>query len=367
MSMLLLIGGCGASSRLNSAQETTHLRIEAHAKKSGGHSLAVAGQTITYRQIKESLIEHNTKLVPLAEHLKTAALNAELDKFKDQGWPEVRQIVMNKVFYIVLYNQAKKDLGENIDLILDREVDNQVREYVADNFGDDNAAAEQQLKDQGSNWRHFKKVRKNLILIASQLPKARPLTYSELAAAYDDLKAQYMTQPASITIRLIDIQPALVQPADPNQSQVQYARSLADDLIRRISGGEDFGELAKQHSHGHRKAYGGLWKPRDPNALAEPYDILAQKAHETAQGQIAGPIETKAGDHIFVMRLEEKRLKTTMSLSEVQRQLENKIKYDRRKVAADEIDANLAEYAQLAQTEEFVELCLEEIYLEANQ
>jgi hypothetical protein len=367
MSMLLLIAGCGASSRINSAEERTLLRIEAHAKKIGGHSLAVAGQTITYRQIKESLTEHNAKLVPLAEHLKTAALNADLDTFKDQGWPEVRQVVMNKVFYIVLYNQAKKDLGENIDLILDKEVDNQVREYVTDNLAGDYAAAEQQLKDQGSSWRHFKEVRKNLILIATQLPKARPLTYSELVAAYNDLKEQYMTQPASITIRLIDIQPALVQPADPNQSRLQYARSLADDLIRRVSAGEGFGELAKQHSHGHRKAYGGLWKPRDPNALAEPYDILAQKAHETPQGQIAGPIETKAVDHIFIMRLEEKRLKTTRSLSEVQRQLENKIKYDRRKAAADEIDANLAEYAQLAQTDEFVELCLEEIYLEANQ
>jgi parvulin-like peptidyl-prolyl isomerase len=366
-SVFLLTAGCGASSKLQSAEETTDLRIKAHAKKGGGPSLAVGGQTITYKQIADSLTESGGRFVPLKELLKTIAQRTSLTDFTPQARSFVRQVVLNEVFSILLHNQAKKDFGENIDLMLDKETENQVREFVTDDFAGDYAAAEQYIKDQGSNWQHFKKARKSLILISSQIPKVRPVTYSDLLAAYDQFEAEFLTEPESITIRLIDIQPAKLNTTDPNQTKLQEARTLAERLVRRLNAGQDFAKLARQYSHGHRKANGGLWKPRDPNDLARPYHVLAGKAQHIQPGQVAGPIETETADHIFIMKLEERRRKTARSLAQVQRQLENRIMLKHRTAAADKIDADLAKQAQLAQTNEFIDICLERIYRVSNE
>ncbi|MHC4477209.1 MAG: peptidylprolyl isomerase [Planctomycetota bacterium] len=304
--LLLLTAGCGVSSKLRSAQERTRLRIEARKNKGAGPSLAVGGQTIDCDQIVEWLTEQGDKLVPLAERLRPIAADSNLATFKAQAEPYVRQVLLNRIFYILLYNQAKKDLGDNIDLTLEKETENQLREYVASEFNGDYAAARRHLEEQGGDWEYLKELRKKLILIASRLPEARPITYSELLQAYDRLKDGFLTRPATITIRLIDIQVPRTYGSDPNHSRLEAARALANHLMGRLDAGEGFAELASRYSHGHRKAYGGLWKPRQPESLAAPYDILAAKAELMRPGEISGPIETQDPQHIFIMKLEDK-------------------------------------------------------------
>jgi parvulin-like peptidyl-prolyl isomerase len=79
-------------------------------------------------------------------------------------------------------------------------------------------------------------------------------------------------------------------------------------------------------------------------------------------GEISGPIETQDPQHIFIMKLEDKSARSMKSLSQLQRQLERAINLERRKAAADRLDAELAGQAKLAQTGKFVDLCLERIY-----
>ncbi|MHC4867331.1 MAG: hypothetical protein ACYTEX_24930 [Planctomycetota bacterium] len=229
--LLLLTAGCGVSSKLRSAQERTRLRIEARKNKGAGPSLAVGGQTIDCDQIVEWLTEQGDKLVPLAERLRPIAADSNLATFKAQAEPYVRQVLLNRIFYILLYNQAKKDLGDNIDLTLEKETENQLREYVASEFNGDYAAARRHLEEQGGDWEYLKELRKKLILIASRLPEARPITYSELLQAYDRLKDGFLTRPATITIRLIDIQVPRTYGSDPNHSRLEAARALANHLI----------------------------------------------------------------------------------------------------------------------------------------
>jgi len=82
---------------------------------------------------------------------------------------------------------------------------------------------------------------------------------------------------------------------------------LAGELLGRIDNGEGFGALAGQYSHGHRRLFGGLWKPVQPESLAEPYDILAAEAEKIEPGRTTGPIEAANGEHIFIMKLEDKQ------------------------------------------------------------
>jgi parvulin-like peptidyl-prolyl isomerase len=302
------------------------------------------------------------------EHFKEFAQRSSFEQFGRQARGVLEQILMARISDILLYSQAKREAGQQVDERLDKLADAEVRRFIV-SFDSDYAKAEEALKKMGMDWASFKKLQKKMILsqsyISSQVPENRPFTYSELMDNYNSMKGEFFTMPAMITIRLIDIEVAKVQLGEPNESRVERARGLANELVERIKNGEDFGELAKEYSHGHRRAFGGLWKPVQPGSLAAPYDVLAAEAERIEQGEIAGPIE--AGGHIFIMKLEEKQPGSAEPFEKVQSRIEAKIVFERRKKAADEFTSKLIQQAKLANKDEFIEFCVEEIYRRCNR
>lgn len=350
----LLTAGCGGSYKPKSTEEKTGL-----PEASGGFVLMVGGETVTSDGIIGSLME---QLRPIAQA-------SDFERFKEQAGPQVEQALMNKLSNILLYQKAKRLAGEHIEDALEKEAQKEVRKFVV-GFGGDYARAEEALKRMGMDWQSFREYQKKMILsrffIASQLPKVGPITYSELLDCYNEMKDEFFAIEGTIKLRLIDIEVAKLEVANPNRSRLERAGELADELVGRIRAGEDFGKLAKQYSHGHRRDFGGLWKPRRPQSLAEPYDILAAEAEKIQPGDIAGPIETGTGEHIFIMKLEEKRPKSVKPLREVQKKVEEKIIFDRRKQAIDELEAKLVRQAAVGKRSEFIDFCLERIYRISN-
>ena len=326
---------------------------------SGGFVLAVGDETITADEVITE---------PLLEYFRPIAQRSNFEQFKEQARPELEQILATQVSNILLYRQAKTDAGEQVDEALERAAETEVRKFIA-SFENDSAKAEEVLKEAGMNRRSFKEYQKKLILsqsyIASQLPEQKPITYSELVDYYNKMKGDFFIRPAMLKFRLIDIEAAKLEASDPNQSQRQIAKKLANELYERIQAGEDFGELAKHYSHGYRALFGGLWKPVRPESLAEPYDILAAEAEGIEPGQITAPIE--AGEHIFIMKLEGKQARSVEPLEKVQKEIEAQITLDRRKKAIDELEAKLMQQAALGEKDAFIDFCLEKIYKISNQ
>jgi hypothetical protein len=326
---------------------------------SGGLVLRVRDETITSDEIITE---------PLLEHFRVFAQNDNFQQFKERARPELEQIVARKVSDILIYQQAKKDAGEQIEEALEKAAEAEVRKFVV-SFEGDYARAEQAIKQVGMDWASFKEYQKKMILtqhyIASQFPENKPVTYSELVEQYEKMKDKFFAVPAKLRFRLIDIEAAKLKVSDPNQSRQQLAKDLANELVGRIQAGEDFGELAKQYSHGHRRLFGGLWRPVQPESLAEPYDVLAGEAEKIEPGQIAGPIER--GGHIFVMKLEEKQQARFEPFEAVQKQVKARIILERRKAAIDELGAKFMQQAALSSQDDFVDFCLEKIYRMSNQ
>jgi parvulin-like peptidyl-prolyl isomerase len=179
------------------------------------------------------------------------------------------------------------------------------------------------------------------------------------------MKEEFFTVPATLTFRLIDIQPYKVDVSDPNQNRRAAAHNLANELRTRLDLGEDFSKLAKQYSHGHRAPMGGLWKPVGPDSLAKPYDVLSAEAAKIKAGEIAGPIVTD--EHLFIMKLQDKQPATVKALDEVQAQIKASIVIERRMQALDKLSAKLLRQAAVGQREQFIELCLEQLYLRCTQ
>ena len=374
--VLFLIDGCegmgGPALTEAELEGIPFAQREGLPEASGGFVLAVGGETITAEEI----------VIPLTEHFRPVAQRSDFAQFKQRVGPELERIIVTRVSNILLYSQAKRDIGgEQIEERLEEVAEAEVRRFIV-GFEGDYAKAEEALKQMGFDWASFKEYKKKEILsqsyIVSQLPENKPITYSELIERYNEMKEEFFVTAARLKFRLIDIQPSKlevgsqsrknafgVRVADPNKSRQEQVRELANELLGRLQAGEDFGALAKQYSHGHRAMFGGLWKPVQPDSLAEPYDILASVAEKIKPGQIAGPIE--AGEHIFIMKLEEKRAKGVEPFEKVQKQVEQRIIIDRRKQAVDELGARLVQQAVLKNMDAFVGFCLGEIYRMSNE
>jgi len=80
---------------------------------------------------------------------------------------------------------------------------------------------------------------------------------------------------------------------------------------------------------------------------------------------VAGPIKTL--DRIFIMKLEQKQKKGYQPLREVQDVVAQRIVTERRREALKQLDAEVAQQAALADTNRFVDYCLENLYRTANE
>jgi parvulin-like peptidyl-prolyl isomerase len=371
--MALLMVGCqgdGKSAMTDAELERIALtqRIEL-VEAGGGLVLVVGGETITSEQVIESLTELNGRFVSPVELFKPLARMSDLEQFTTRARGQIENIITGRISGILLYQHARNHVGKNnIDEALDRAAENELRKFVL-SFGGNQAKADEELKKRGMDRESFKKRQKRSMLIqsyiSSKMSYDRPITYRELRDCYNEIKDERFARDAKITFRLIDIQPARLQVADPNQDRRQLAKALADNLLVRLKSGDDFSELAKQYSHGPFKDKGGLWPSLQPQSLAAPYDMIAGQALRTEPGQVAEPIISK--EHVFIMKLEEKQAVGYQPFAQVQEDVEKEIMSNRRNEVYKKLNESLIEEAKLDRADEFVDFCLEKIYRLSRQ
>ena len=357
----LLLAGCEDKPRFTAEQIATMplAKREGLSEPTGGFALVVGEQTVTEDDV----------IGPVFEQLSQVAQKGDLERFRQVAEPVIEQQLVARITDALLYSRARKDAGEKIDDELDRVVTSEVRRFVMD-FGGDYAKAEQALKQMGMDWKKFEQYQRRRVLsqsyIAQMLPdRDQPIAYSEMTAVYNDTKGKLYTTPATLQFRLIDIEPAKLQNVNPEQFRLEQARNLAGQLIKRISEGESFEQLAKEYSQGSWASAGGLWRKVDPESLAAPYDVLAKQAESMKPGEVAGPIEAEG--HIFIMQLVEYQPKSVEPFEKVQNQVKASIASDRLRQAIDKLDEQLLQQASAADRVRFVDFCVRKIYAMANR
>jgi peptidyl-prolyl cis-trans isomerase SurA len=354
VAVVLALSGCGGGEKVTeeSLAGVPQPVREGLPEPSGGVVLAVNGETITAEEI----------IAPLSNHFSGFAKAADLALFRSAVRPQVEKFLADRVYEVLLYQQAKKTAGEQIEQQLDKAADKEVRNFVV-GFGGDYAKAQDALQAQGMNWDDFRKWKKKMIMSQSYLqqkmPESKPVTYTDLVEYYNQIKDAEFAREAKIQFSLIDVMPAKIEAAE-GQTAEAAARKLAQEVVQRAKAGEDFAELAKKYSHGHTAAYGGLWKKLSPDSLAAPYDRLAEAAEGMRPGDIAGPIE--AGEHIFIMKLEDKQTGGYMPFEDVQRDVEARLKLDRQRKAWEEATHRIFRQASLGDRDQFVDFCVDQVY-----
>ena len=367
MFMLLLTGGCGnspSSAELERRVITQKIRL---VEATGGFVLLVGGETLTSDEVIESPVELGGTFEPPVEYFKPVAQASELGQFKELVRGPLNDILMSKISNMLLYQEARREIGENIEAALEKQTEKAMREFVMDHGGDQ-IKADEELKARGMDWKSFEEQQKKLMLvqwyISKKMPNNRPIAHSELMECYNQIKDELFAIPALIQFRLIDIQPDRLKLWETGE-RLKLARLLADRLLTRIQSGEDFGELAMQYSHGPFREFGGLWQTVQPDSLATPYDLLAAEAEKIEPGQITGLIVTE--EHVFIMKLEKKQSAGYEDFENVQEQVRNKILIDRHNKVVDEVNAEFLQQAELSKTGEFLDFCLDKIYQMRDQ
>ncbi len=371
--MFLLMVGCNDQKSGPTDAELDRIALTQKielVEAAGGLALVVAGETITSDEIIGSRTELNGKQIVPKDYFKPFALENNFEEFKSLTKDEFEKIVLDRITNILLVRHAKREAGENVDEALEKAAESEVRKFVL-SYGGDEVRAEEELRKLGVDREGFKERQKESLLVQwylqSELADTRPVTYRELIDGYNEMKEKYFAREARITFRLIDIQPNRLDIPDPNRDREKYAANLAGRIVERLRAGEDFAELAKKYSHGHRKRFGGLWQPVQPDSLAPPYNVLAKEADKIEPGQIAGPIVVEG--HVFIMKLQDKQVAGYEPFEdpEVQRMVERKVLLDRQNSARQRLKTRLTEEARLGRADEFVDFCLERIHIMSHK
>jgi parvulin-like peptidyl-prolyl isomerase len=363
---MLLVFGTGCGSDRKSALTEEEIREKTYAPlPTRPDEIIISSETITCEDVMISPPEEEITGPSLKERLQARAREVPLEQFLAETRPLIQQrLNRNIITRIVLSKRARRELGENADDTLDKMVEKELRRFILEEHGGNGAEADAALQRRGMNRATFMERRKRDLLaqyvIDSKFRRNRPVTHGEILAQYEKVKDQEFLRQGVLQLRLIAIEVAKVKLEGPDEDPVQKARQLAEDLRKRIDAGADFAELAKQYSHDPLGSQGGLLRPRNPEAFAAPYDVLAAQAKEMKAGQVAGPIETPG--RFFIMKVEDKQEQGYQPLAEVQDQMREEILRARRRAALEELEAEIAREATMADTTQFVDYCLERLY-----
>ena len=98
----------------------------------------------------------------------------------------------------------------------------------------------------------------------------------------------------------------------------EEAKSAAEDILNRLKNGEEFGDLAKEHSRGPHSDEGGLWEADEVKDFRKD---LVTKISNLKEGEISPIIDSSLGHHVF--KIEEVIPSQTLTFQQAQNEIRN--------------------------------------------
>lgn len=217
----------------------------------------------------------------LLKQAKTSYKNQKRE-FPKAGSQEYQTLKNQAVQFLVQREQFEQE-AESLGVeITDKQVDARLEQIQKQYFGGDKKKYEKQLAEQGlSDAQVRKDIRAQIVSekIFEQVARDVKVTDKEVEEYYAKNKAQY-SQPESREVRHILVK----------------TKAKADEMVRRLAGGADFGELAKKNSEDTgSKANGGKLTISKGQTVA-PFDKVA---FSLKRNEISKPVKTDFGFHVI--------------------------------------------------------------------
>jgi peptidyl-prolyl cis-trans isomerase D len=151
----------------------------------------------------------------------------------------------------------------------------------------------------------------------------KPQAYlSQVKISEDELRDYYETNlenfksPKTVEARHILIKVA----QDATENKVAAAKAKIENILKMAREGQDFAELAKQHSEGPTRDKGGYLGAFRKESMVKPF---SDTAFSMNAGEISGPVRTRFGWHII--KVEAVNAARTKSYDEAKGEIQKKL------------------------------------------
>ncbi len=283
----------------------------------------VNNEIITQREVDEVLM-------PAYEQYRTVYSGQELIKKLEEARQEVMERVIEEK---LILGEAKK---ANVE-VTEPEIEAKIKEMVG-RF-DSRKEMEKALLKQNLTLKDLRARYKEQIMsrkyVFQYVGASITVTPKEIQEYYDAHKKEFEI-PEQIKMRNILIKPSPDLPPE-------RAAEAANDALKRLREGEDFGQVAAAVSSGPGASEGGVMGYVKRGDLMPEIDkvVFAMKV-----GELSDVIQTPAGYHIF--KIEEKGESRQLELSDVRKDIDNIIFSDKIRVKLKELLIELKKRAYIA-------------------
>lgn len=246
------------------------------------------------------------ELDELIERAKKAYA-AQKQEFPKAGTPEYQNVQTQYVAFLVQREEFEKEAAELGLEVTQKDVDNEVQEFVMSRYEGSRKAAEKALAEQGFSFEAFEDTMRTSVLaqkLFDTVTKDVKVEEAEILAYYQqNLQTQYQT-PESRDVRHILIS----EKKEGDEVDFPKSKAEADRIYAVLRGGADFAALAKENSDdpGSKDTGGKLSITR-----GQTVPEFDKSAFELKQGEISQPVKTTYGYHVIEALSPVRETKTT--------------------------------------------------------
>jgi peptidyl-prolyl cis-trans isomerase SurA len=246
--------------------------------------------------VEEIIARVNNEIITRSEFDKARTQAAEDAQQDCQGrcTPEQLQVAVEDRQKFALRDLIDQSLlsqrGKDMGISVEPEVIKQLDEIRIKNNLKDLDELEKAVTSQGINWDDFKGNIRNRFLtqkvIQQEVGSHINITHEEEMKYYDAHKSEFVRQ-EQVALRAIEI-----KTEGKTESEIPDLRKKADDMLKRVNDGEDFGELAKRFSDGSTAQQGGFLGVYKRGELSKEFEDMVFKMKKN---ELTKVIETKQG------------------------------------------------------------------------
>lgn len=213
----------------------------------------------------------------------------------------------------------------------DSAVDSRVDEIVRNKFNNNRAELRKALDQEGLTFEEWRTNFKNSMIVAllreREVDSKVTVSPKSVREAYEKAGDKYRV-PEQLEVR------AIVLHIGGTDEEKELKLKQAEDIRRRIQGGESFEQLAKQVSEDQKAAEGGYWDWIDP---ATRRSEIADALKPLAAGDISAVIP--AGDELYILKVEGRKNASVVPFETVQESIRSELfKKELRRLYTDWID-----------------------------
>lgn len=270
---------------------------------SPGKTIPVEGCAAQINDRMVTVMEVMTAMQPVERQLRETTQGAELDRKLEEAYEKALQSLIERELILDAFRQQKEmNLPDKI-------VESRTEEIVRTKFGNNRAAFRKALDAEGLTLEEWQaNLKKSMIvgfLREREVDSKVSVSPQDVRAAYEKAGDTFRT-PEQVHLRMIMIN------GGKTDEEVAVKRKQAEDVRKRLLGGESFEDLARQVSEGARAQDGGDWGWVDP---ASRRPELAAAIRALKAGDISDVIP--AGGDLYILKVEGQRGATIIPFEKV--------------------------------------------------